>query len=78
MIEITNESENALREFFQNVKNLRQPFSVLINNDRYVFEHSIDKFLVFKDNNTHTVGRTLNIDEMIERIKSFRDGKNKI
>ena len=37
MIEITNESENALREFFQNVKNLKQPFSVLINNDRYIY-----------------------------------------
>lgn len=78
MIEITNESENALREFFQNVKNLKQPFSVLINNDRYVYVHKIGKFLMFKNNNTHTADETLNTDKMIERIKSFRDGKNKI
>lgn len=33
---------------------------------------------MFKNNNTHTADETLNTDKMIERIKSFRDGKNKI
>lgn len=75
---MTKDRQDLLKIFLQNIKDSNEPFSFKIGEDRIFYEPSIQRILLFKNDDIEVV-KVFDIEGIIEYIKQqIEDEENKV